>query len=245
MSREIRISIDDDEVFERMRRQKDEMDLSWEEALRRGLAESADNSDRSNQPLDPFAEDFGERLRERIHRESVPTTESREGTEPRAGQARSGSGRQRSGFDPFDPNSIGDFVRRQVAAAVPDDAIGGPTLDSELDRLAEAEDAQLTFPFLESEDAAIPLRVTLQTTGEGLDVEVVAVRRGKDTEAANRFPAEARQRIATALADGETATLSLQNGAETYDVVPTLSWDRTDNGTPTVGDVTIEDVVLT
>ena len=42
MSREIRITIEDDEVFERMRYRKDELDLSWEEVLRRGLTEVTD-----------------------------------------------------------------------------------------------------------------------------------------------------------------------------------------------------------
>ncbi|WP_331233062.1 hypothetical protein [Natronorarus salvus] len=40
MTREIRISIDDDEVFERMRARKNELDLSWEEVLHRGLRRS-------------------------------------------------------------------------------------------------------------------------------------------------------------------------------------------------------------
>ena len=37
MTREIRITIDDDEIFERMRTRKQELDLSWEEVIHRGL----------------------------------------------------------------------------------------------------------------------------------------------------------------------------------------------------------------
>ena len=41
MAREIRISIDDDEVFERMKARKRDLDLSWEEVLYRGLREGS------------------------------------------------------------------------------------------------------------------------------------------------------------------------------------------------------------
>lgn len=239
MSREIRITVADDEVFERMRRQKEALDLSWEEVLRRGLSDAEDPGPDHEQPLDPFAEDFGEQLRNRIRRETTGVshpTSGDESTETRSGH--------NTGFDPFDSASIGEYVSRQISAAMPDGPMGGESLSSELDRLAEAEDARLTFPFLDSETAVVPLRVTLRTTGDGLEIKVVTVRQGQGTGAANRFPDDARQRIAAALADGETATLALQDGAESYDVVPTMSWDRTDDGTPTVGDVTIEAVRL-
>lgn len=239
MSREIRITVADDEVFERMRRRKDRLDLSWEEALRRGLSEDGADAARTDANLDPFDENFGEQLRERIR--SRARTDAG-GEEARNRGASSDAGRR--GFDPFDPDDIGTFVRDQIQAAVSGTPTGGDSLDSELDELAEAEDAMLTFPFLEGSDAAVPLRVTLRTTGDGLDVEVVTVRRGADTAARNQFPGDSRQRVAAALAEGETATLSLQDGAETYAVVPSLAWDRTEDGTPTVGEVTVEQVVL-
>lgn len=288
MSREIRITVADDEVFERMRRQKDALDLSWEEVLRRGLDDgghTAGRRDGGADRLDPFDEDFRERLRERVGRE-VRAGAGSGGSDDRADEgagAQEGTDRrrettgqdkakgQRRGFDPFDPESVAAFARRQAKQAMraapgvsvnagpgpgPGPGAGsgtgtgtGPdgqseTLDAELDRLAEAEDAALTFPFLDVSGASVPLRVTLETTGEGLAVEVVAVRSGKGTADSNRFPDDARQRVATALADGATARLTLQDGAEAYDVVPHLSWGRDDDGTPTVTEVGIERVVL-
>lgn len=236
MSREIRITIDDDEVFERMRRRKDERDLSWEEALRRGLDDTEPRG--GSEPLDPFDDNFRERLRERVGREVRESVDDRSNPDRQS---------PKSNFDPFDASSIADFARQQATAAVQGLAAEPArenTLDSELDRLADAEDATLVFPFLEAEGATVPLRVTVETTGEGLAVEVVAVRSGKGTSGQNRFPDDARRRIAGALADGETATLELQNGAETYPVIPELSWGRTDDGTPTVTEVEISDVVL-
>lgn len=283
MSREIRITVADDEVFERMRRRKDALDLSWEEALRRGLDDgghTAGRRDGGPDRLDPFDEDFRERLRERVGREvrggagaggggggerADEAAGARDGTDRHRERAGSTGGTgQGRGFDPFDPESVAAFARRQARQAMraapgvavcseapgpgPGHAPGpdgpGETLDAELDRLAEAEDAALTFPFLDAPGAAVPLRVTLETTGEGLAVEVVAVRSGKGTADSNRFPDDARQRVATALADGATARLTLQDGAEAYDVVPRLSWGRDDDGTPTVTEVGIERVVL-
>lgn len=240
MSREIRITVADDEVFERMRRQKEALDLSWEEVLRRGLSDAEGPVPDQDQPLDPFADDFGEQHRERIRRETTGVSQ------PTSGEASQGTVSDSvRRFDPFDTASMGEYVSQQIAAAMPDSPTGTASLSSELDRLAEAEDARLTFPFLEEETAEVPLRVTLRTTGDGLEIEVVTVRQGQGATAENRFPADARQRIAAALADGETATLTLQDGSETYDVVPSMSWDRTDDGTPTVGTVTIEAVHLT
>lgn len=238
MSREIRITVADDEVFERMRRRKDRLDLSWEEALRRGLSEDGTEPAPAEATLDPFDDDFGEQLRERIRsraRGNTTRQEDESGARHRD---------DRRGFDPFDPDDIGAFVRDQIQTAVTGGHAGRSSLDSELDELADAEDAVLQFPFLEAADAAVPLRVTLRTTGDGLDVDVVTVRQGADATAMNRFPGDARQRVAAALAKGETATLSLQGGAESYSVVPSLSWDRSDDGTPTVGEVTVERVVL-
>lgn len=240
MSREIRITVADDEVFERMRRQKEALDLSWEEVLRRGLTDAEAIGPDQDQPLDPFAEDFSEQLRNRIRREATGGAQA-----TRGGSATETSSEPTTGFDPFDAASIGEYVTRQITAAMPDDPMGAESLSSELDRLADAEDARLTFPFLDTDTAAVPLRVTLRTTGDGLDIDVVTVRQGQGTTDENRFPDDARQRIAAALADGATATLTLQDGAESYDVVPSMSWDRMDDGTPTVGDVTIDAVHLT
>lgn len=239
MSREIRITIDDDEVFERMRRRKEERDLSWEEALRRGLETAEPRG--GSEPLDPFDEDFRERLRNRV------TREARDDVEDRTQSSRRNR-RADQNFDPFDAGSIADFARQQARAAVQginfDQMWAEESLDSELDRLADAEDATLQFPFLDAKGTTVPLRVTVGTGGEGLQVEVVAVRSGKGTSGQNRFPDDARHRIASALAEDETARLSLQDGAETYPVIPELSWGRTDDGTPTVTEVEISDVVL-
>ncbi|MFB6111226.1 MAG: hypothetical protein ABEJ35_01690 [Halobacteriaceae archaeon] len=254
MSREIRITVDDDEVFERMRRQKEALDLSWEEALRRGLQDEG-HPEGSHEGLDPFADDFRDQLRDRIHR-ATDTTSSSGPTGSRDGDTASARAPERpdpsrSNFDPFDPDSIAAFARKQARAALDATAAGlssppnsESSLDSELDRLADAEDATLTFPFIEADGARVPLRVSLRTTGSGLEIDVVAVRQGKGTDEVNRFPGDTRQRVAAAMSEDATATVSLQDGAERYDVVPRLSWGRTDDGTPTVTDVEIERVAL-
>lgn len=220
MTREIRVTVDDDEVFERMKRRKRELDLSWEEVLRRGLqrgggrlaARGAEGEGveisfgpGAGEGLNPFADDFQQRLKRQIVdsvQESVPGYAPEEGAGP----------------DP-DP------------------------LDEEIDRLEEAEDATLAFPFLDDDPGnRVPLRVNLRTSAEGLDVEVVAVRRGKAVSGTNRFAADARQTVVERLARGESAHLRLRGGAETYEVAPVLSWARDEDGRPTVVDVEIDAV---
>ncbi len=114
--------------------------------------------------------------------------------------------------------------------------------EAEIDRLEDAEDAVLSFPFLSDERARVPLRVNLRTSADGLSVEVVAVRRGKSTAETNRFADDQRAEINRWLAEGKTVRLELQNGTEAYDVVPVLSWGRADDGTPTVTDAEIVEV---
>ncbi|MFB6105261.1 MAG: hypothetical protein ABEJ57_09340 [Halobacteriaceae archaeon] len=232
MSREIRITVADDEVFERMRRRKEALDLSWEEALRRGLTDGTTAHESGGTPS-PFDEDFKEQLRDRIragiaedthHPTHEPTT-SIDATTVR--------------------NLVTDHLEQALTGIVPPEPTDhGPGLDAELDALEDAEDAILTFPTIEDDRAVVPLRVNLTTGGDGLEVDVVAVRRGKDTEDRNVFAAAHREQLTKAMATGATATLSFRDGAETYDVIPSLSWGRTPDGDPTVVDVTIEDVRL-
>ena len=118
----------------------------------------------------------------------------------------------------------------------------GETLDDEIDRLEDAEDAVLVLGDGESE--RVPLRVALHTGPEGLDVEVVAVRSGKGTDGMNRFADGARADVARRFAEGETATLELEGGGEAYDVRPDLTWARGHDGTPTVTDVAVRAVVF-
>lgn len=231
MGREVRISIDDDEVFERMKRRKRELDLSWEEVLRRGLehregpgahrreeragwTEGGVDGRRGRSgprpPLDPFDDDFERRLRERIEgsvRRSVPDLDF-------------GFGSDFDALEPPDP------------------------LGADIGRLEDAEDAVLTFDFLDGSEAAVPLRVNLRTSRAGLDVEVVAVRRGKGARERNRFGEGARKEIAEHLVAGEGATLRTENGGEEYRVFPVLAWSRDESGFPTVADVEIEAVIF-
>jgi len=235
MSREIRITIADDEVFERMRHRKETLDISWEEALRRGLDTEADAT-RGTAPT-PFDDDFREQLRDRI-RSSV--REDSRGAPSNATPAKDRG-------PVIDGDAIRDMVTAHIEHALPDFTTSGPAaspLDAELDALADAEDAVLSFPAVEGEHATVPLRVNLTTGGDGLDVEVVAVRRGKDTDHRNVFDPDDREQLTTALATGTPATLAFQGGAETYDVIPSLSWGRTSEGHPTVVEVTIEAVRL-
>ena len=54
MAREVRITIDDDEVFERMKARKGALDLSWEEVLHRGLREiPGEHPGESGTPSEP------------------------------------------------------------------------------------------------------------------------------------------------------------------------------------------------
>lgn len=237
MSRDIRISIDDDEVFERLKRRKRELDLSWEEALRRGL-------ERGHHVSREGSERRG-RSQRSPRSERTPRASSRRDARKR--------GRDEGYPSPFDPD-FGDRLRREIEDSVRQSmhsveesmhAVGesvgavGEGLGSEIDRLEDAEDAVLSFPFLTDENAQVPLRVNLRTSADGLSVEVVAVRRGKDTATTNRFIDDQRAEINRWLAEGKTARLELQNGSEAYDVVPSLSWSRADDGTPTVTEVEI------
>jgi hypothetical protein len=71
MTREIRISVDDDEVFERMRERKRRLDLSWEEVLHRGLRRHPDeriHTDRGgwSPPERDLAEDLQREIRTKV-----------------------------------------------------------------------------------------------------------------------------------------------------------------------------------
>lgn len=215
MAREIRITVDDDEVFERLRRRKRELDLSWEEALRRGLREGGRPGPAGHGPAGaatPFDPDFGERIKRNVAR-SLQESLADLGGEWQP--------------EPPEPREPG----------------GDRELDAEIDRLADAEDAVLAFPFLDSEGAEVPLRVDLRTTSGGMAVDVVAIRRGKGTEGSNRFERGDRKAVASRLAGGETATLRVGPG-ERYAVTPELSWARDGEGRPTVSDAEIVAVHL-
>jgi hypothetical protein len=141
-------------------------------------------------------------------------------------------------------NKVYDTLRRSFGAAgidVPED----PTMDREMADLEQAEDADLEFPFLPADPTyRVPLRVNLRTSADGLDIEVVAVRRGKSVTGYNDFSGQDRASITETLARGEPAVLSLAAGEESYRVAPILEWGRSDDGRPTVRDVTIEAVVF-
>lgn len=156
MTREIRVSIDDDEVFDRMKHRKQQLDLSWEEVLRRGLRRYPDH---------------GGQQRERGYRERGP-----------------GVGYSRTG-------DLGEDIAHHVQARVADtlrDSMEGVlegfpgderppgTFESELGSLEGGEDATLEFPFLDDDaEYHVPLRVDLETSADGLDVDVITIRRAK------------------------------------------------------------------
>ncbi len=228
MAREIRISIDDDEVFERMKARKHELDLSWEEVLYRGLREE------SGEGHGPGP---------------GPFQGTKPGPDPHYDE-------RRSTEDPWDRwaddleasirRKVGESLRTSFGAAgidVPEPPDAG--LDREVEALSEAEDATLVFDFLgDDEQFQVPLRVNLATGADGLDIEVVAVREGKGVAGTNAFEPGARHTIAERLSTDGLATLRLEAGVEEYDVVPVLSWGRDDRGRPTVTDVEIRDVVF-
>lgn len=234
MSRQIRISIEDDEVFERLKRRKDALDLSWEDALRRGLRDSPEPPHGQHVPNRPHSS----------HEHHVPGLhhEHEHRHERDRGRGRDNR-RTNEKLSPFDPD-FGERIANQVLSSVSDSMSGfvGETLDDEIGRLEDAENAELVLGNREGE--RIPLRVALYTGPEGLDVEVVAVRSGTDTEAMNRFVDGARARVAEQFARGETARLELDKSGETYDVRPDLTWARGPDGTPTVADVAIGEVVF-
>lgn len=224
MSRQIRITVDDDEVFERLKRRKDALDLSWEDALRRGLRDS-------KQP--PRAPDTGDA------RPEPEPSRDRGGRRSTDARREAASGNDPSPFDP----DFGERLAERVLSTVGESVSGvADSLDEEIDRLEDAEDALLVLG--DSDSERVPLRVSLHTGPGGLDVDVVAVRSGKDTEGMNEFADGARATVARRFARGETATLELAGGDETYDVRPELEWARGDDGTPAVTDVSVRDVVF-
>lgn len=231
VSRQIRISIEDDEVFERLRRRKDALDISWEEALRRGLRDSSDPPrGPPTEAVDPSRDPSAGRDRG-AHGPGSPRN--------MAAGPDSGHG----GPSPFD-DDFGERIARQVASSIQGAVPGTPDepLDDEIARLEDAEDAVLVLGDAESE--RVPLRVSLRTGPDGLAVDVVAVRSGKDTEGMNRFADGARAAVAERFAAGEPVALELDGGEETYRVRPDLTWARGDDGTPTVTDVEVREVVF-
>jgi hypothetical protein len=222
MGREIRVSIDDDEVFERMRARKRELDLSWEEVLHRGLwTESGPGPD----PTGPRGghgpdEDFGDRIERQVKRRVERSLRSAFGAE--------------------------DHGQGSTGAPSPSSPPSAPSsgYESEMESLANAEDAVLRFPFLDDETHRVPLRVNLSTSAGGLDVEVVTVRQGKDVEGMNVFDRSARKAIAEGLATGSMPILELEAGVEEYRVAPALSWTRDGRGRPVVADVEVEEVLF-
>ena len=243
MAREIRITINDDEVFERMKRRKEQLDLSWEEVLYRGLRQA---------PTEPgdLADEIKRQVSDHVRRSISSSLEGAGPTGP-AGSAGSAD-------HPFDEPGFGRGVGHETGSGGSPgvgfehstDPYGSATsgdddLDSEVDALSSAEDATLVFDFLdEKPENQIPLRVTLETSREGLDVDVVAVRRGKSAESMNRFDQAERRTITVRLAKGEAATLQFADGAEAYHVRPVLSWSRSDDDRPIVSEVEIDEVIL-
>ncbi|SDJ63206.1 hypothetical protein SAMN05216226_106112 [Halovenus aranensis] len=219
MAREIRITIDDDEVFARMKRTKQELDLSWREVLHRGLQVDSQPQNRQRTRQEPDVDDHD-------------TIE----------------------------DDIGDRIERQVKERIEsslENALGietyrrdrdnrAPTrYEDDVQSLENAEDAVITFPFLDEAPAyKIPLRVELEMRAGGVDVTVVTVRQGKSVDGMNAFDRSTRHRIAEGLATGSSVHLELGGGEETYRVTPVLSWGRDDDGNPTVDTVEIEDVVF-
>lgn len=235
MTREVRITIEDDEVFERMKRRKRELDLSWEDVLHRGLQRPDDRA--------PSGSSVGPR-------EMGPTpgpSFDRGGSRAEAAWDRPGDRWDRfaEGVEDQVQRKVYDALRSTFGAAgidVPEPPGG---LDREMADLSAAEDAVLAFGFLDADPAyQVPLRVNLETSAEGLLVDVVAVRQGKTVREMNTFDARSRQAVTTRLAEGTPAVLRFEDGAEDYAVEPVLRWGRDDAGRPTVTEVSIEAVRL-
>jgi hypothetical protein len=231
VSRQIRITIDDDEVFERLKRRKDALDLSWEDALRRGLRDTKEPPRAPDSPeRDPGpGRDRG-------------STRGRGGEQHAASQSGRGDAREPSPFDADFGERIAERVMSSVSSSLGGADAGAGRLDDEIDRLEDAEDAVLVLG--DGEGERVPLRVALHTGPDGLDVDVVAVRSGKGTEGMNQFADGARADVAKRFAAGDTATLELAAGGERYDVRPELEWARGSDGTPTVTDVAVTEVVF-
>lgn len=240
MTREVRITIDDDELFERMKRRKQALDLSWEEVLHRGL-----------RPVDHERRNRGKGTEHTDPRQEVAAAKQElkdalaELEEVRRERGRKDTTEGRA-FDPFDPTSIEKFVSNTVRKST--GWLHEADWEEEIERVTDAEDAVLVFPFLDDEarDSAnqVPLRVQLVVSGDGLDIEVVTVRTGKGVAHMNEFDRGVRQRLIRGLATDGLAILQLEEEVEEYPVVPQLSWSRNDRGNPIVDSVDIQEVIL-
>lgn len=241
MAREVRITIDDDEVFERMKARKRALDLSWEEVLHRGLRDVPEESA-------PDSETGATGTQTQRTPGSVPQP---------SGNASGRRGRQESDPDGVPPaNSVGEMVddiKAQVHQQVRDSLRasmesvdgGGSDLEREVTELERAEDATLGFEAAVGSDRQyrVPLRVRQETSRDGLDVTVVAVRGGKTVADTNDFDSKTRRAVNEYLASRGTATLSF-GGEEHYEVAPILEWGHGNDDRPTVTDVEIEEVML-
>lgn len=213
MAREIRITVGDDEVFERMKARKRELDLSWEEVLHRGLRRD-----------DPTQEERGEQYRTEGPGRSPPRDPIGDPT----------------GFAEDLKRQIQGQVRDSLQASFENDPLDTEvaTLESAEDAVLVFE---FLGERAQERTCQVPLRVTLEASTGGLAIDVVAIRHGKTVTDMNAFDPKIRKRVIEGLAAGEGATLRLAAGDEEYRVEPVLSWTRTD-GTPTVGSVSIEEV---
>jgi|GEM_PF-982189 len=272
MAREVRITIDDDEVFERMKARKGALDLSWEEVLHRGLREvpgerpddrGAPGESRSpGQHAGPGESAHGpesDHFEQHWRHHSSHARHGRRGAgsdegEPGGSGGPGGLGGPASPGGPEDSVSelvegikaqVHDQVRESLRASMESVEAAGSDLDREMTELERAEDAVLRFDEAVGDDRRyrVPLRVRLETSRAGMDVTVVAVRQGKSVSDTNRFDSESRRAVNVHLASGGTATLSF-GGGEDYEVAPALTWSHGDDGAPTVTDVEIEEVVL-
>ena len=252
MAREVRISIDDDEVFERMKARKRDLDLSWEEVLHRGLRED---------PVERGEDAPGGAAGAGA---SISAGQSgHAGPADSVGHARHnpefGPGDERVGVDvSYDPGDsisgmveeikgqVQDQVRESLRASMESVEAAGADLEREMDELANAEDAVLRFPEAAGDDPRyeIPLRVRLETSRGGMDVTVVTVREGKSAAGSNRFDREIRRAVNEHLARGGTASLAFEGGLESYEVAPVLEWRHGDDGAPTVTAVDVEEVLF-
>ena len=253
MSREIRITVDDDEVFERMKRRKTELDLSWEEVLHRGLRPDRGEARRADRTSGHHpGEGSGGPDPHRRHRGGAHDPHGPFG--PHGPHGPHGPEPHHEEHDRWD--AFGDSLERQIKDRVYDslkasfgaagvDVPDRPGMDAEMEELASAEDATLVFEFLPADRAyEVPLRVDMETGLDGVTVDVVAVREGKSVRDANRFDTDARKRVNTRLGTGGTATLRFAEGAESYPVRPVLSWGRDAEGHPRVKAVDVAEVLL-
>jgi hypothetical protein len=221
MAREVRITINDDEVFERMKRTKKELDLSWKEVLHRGLQiddsppppgrgrSIQEGQDHSHSSIE---DDFGDRIERHVKERIEASLENALGVET---------------------------YERDSPGQPPSD------YEEEVESLENAEDATLIFPFLEDVPRyQVPLRVGLEMRAGGVDIDVVTVRQGKSVTDMNSFDRGARHRIAEELATGSSVRLELGDGVEAYEVTPILTWSRDSQGDPIVNGVEIEDVLF-